>query len=975
MRVVLFYACMLLSPLLLAQEFSIEQFTIKDGLPQSQVRAIAEDHFGYLWIGTGSGGLLKFDGKEFTRYSTKDGLLSNFVKAIQIDDNNNIWIAHDIGVSKYNGHVFKTFEVPEGLKDFRTIKSICSIGDTLFVISFPGMLGKIANDSVYQWNGKCEGQSVSTIQKGPDNAHYFFLLNGQVVAVKKDGTRKRIQLPVEYPFITDAFNVSESIVARTSELTVEIKNDSAFVIPEDRYIRGTLLFESTRNEYWIRKRDTLSIQHGNEVNTILSGVTVLALCPDSEGNYWVGTDGNGMFKVRRRGIRRIESTAGLKISRIAMVNDNEWWLATFGNGVLRYKDGKLTPVFHDNDRKGRTIVNDIKLSYDNNVWIATTDGIGIFSRQGNLLRWLSRENGLPGKSFADIQFDSEGKVWLGTLFMGSVILSKTDTIVVNKSNSQYGNILYSSFYDERRKQLAFGYKSGYVVTDSIGLKVFPLPSIRNSAVISMCSFRDSLMLLGTLGSGIVIHNPKSNNVTSINSSNGIISDFIYFIRAEEDGAIWVGTEKGVSKLTLDRDFNVLSNMFYSSEETNQNAVWIGKGHTFFGMIDGLYEYYPDDDERMSARSFPLHFTSIQVAPHAPAINSNAFYAIPVNRNLDYRDNNITFSFAQIDKADPGSVVYRYKLLHFDPTWSTISALNKVTYSNLPPGHYTFEVRVSNPSGLIDENSFLRYSFTINPPFYQTASFLTFLSLAVVLLIAGVVYTVMRERVRKLLAIEKIRIEQQELLRKQMAQDFHDDVGNQLARIINFISQLHLTRHPENQRQLYKKIEDTAKNLYQGTKELIWSMNPENENLNQVIIHIKEFGEQLFADKEVEFYVHASMEETIQLPLGHGREVNLIFKEAMTNIYKYAQATRVEVSFHRMAGGTELSITDNGIGFQASAIVMGNGLNNMQTRANRIKASLSVYSEEGRGTTIVLKIKDDKAIKYVKTGIKKAYSDH
>ena len=122
------------------QQYSARQFSIRDGLPQSEVTAIAEDQFGYLWIGTGSGGIVKFDGKEFTSFSTKDGLLSNFVSDVEIDKDNNIWIGHMMGVSKFDGKKFSTFVVPDTIRQFGRVKDIVIDNDTLLLVTGSGLL-------------------------------------------------------------------------------------------------------------------------------------------------------------------------------------------------------------------------------------------------------------------------------------------------------------------------------------------------------------------------------------------------------------------------------------------------------------------------------------------------------------------------------------------------------------------------------------------------------------------------------------------------------------------------------------------------------------------------------------------------------------------------------------------------------------------------------------------------------------------
>ena len=94
-RAILFLACILgLGPSLFSQDFfySTRNYTAIDGLPQSQVRALAEDKSGYLWIGTEGGGLARFDGREFKVYTTLDGLLTNQVIGLRFDQKDNLWI-------------------------------------------------------------------------------------------------------------------------------------------------------------------------------------------------------------------------------------------------------------------------------------------------------------------------------------------------------------------------------------------------------------------------------------------------------------------------------------------------------------------------------------------------------------------------------------------------------------------------------------------------------------------------------------------------------------------------------------------------------------------------------------------------------------------------------------------------------------------------------------------------------------------
>src|SRR5882672_6423745 len=89
-------------PSLRAQQFSLRQYTVVDGLPQSQVNVIIEDKQGYLWIGT-HGGLARFDGRDFKVYNTLDGLASNSITSLMIDQHRTLWIVHPRNITKFDG--------------------------------------------------------------------------------------------------------------------------------------------------------------------------------------------------------------------------------------------------------------------------------------------------------------------------------------------------------------------------------------------------------------------------------------------------------------------------------------------------------------------------------------------------------------------------------------------------------------------------------------------------------------------------------------------------------------------------------------------------------------------------------------------------------------------------------------------------------------------------------------------------------
>jgi signal transduction histidine kinase len=311
------------------------------------------------------------------------------------------------------------------------------------------------------------------------------------------------------------------------------------------------------------------------------------------------------------------------------------------------------------------------------------------------------------------------------------------------------------------------------------------------------------------------------------------------------------------------------------------------------------------------------------------------------------------------------VKFKYFLENFDKTWSPPSSNSEVTYSNLPPGKYSFRVMATDNQGSWSPAA-VTYPFTVKTPFYRTASFLVGLFILLAGAVTLMLYIRVKSRVNKLLMMERVRVKEQETLRKEIARDFHDEMGNQLTRIINYVSLLKLNgAHTTNgnHADLYTKVEDSAKYLYTGTRDFIWSIDPGNDELSKLFLHIRDFGEKLFEEKNISFRAYNEVKEKCKLPYGFSREANLIFKEAMTNAFKYSGARNVSLTLVRVQDSFEMSFEDDGVGFYPGELENSNGLKNIRERADRIKAVLRIQSNKHKGTRIVLNFKLNKTLKY------------
>jgi len=166
------------------------------------------------------------------------------------------------------------------------------------------------------------------------------------------------------------------------------------------------------------------------------------------------------------------------------------------------------------------------------------------------------------------------------------------------------------------------------------------------------------------------------------------------------------------------------------------------------------------------------------------------------------------------------------------------------------------------------------------------------------------------------------------------------------------------QHSETESKLVEQIQLSASEMYAGTKDILWALNPDNDNLAEVLDVIKDFAENLFMNTDVKLSFSTPADEVglkqMTLPLGHSRNIILIFKELFTNILKHSKANTVTFAVSITPDGyVEFNVTDNGHGFDPSNTTGGNGIKNMRNRAKKLNASLTITSHNNSGATSVL----------------------
>lgn len=202
------------------------------------------------------------------------------------------------------------------------------------------------------------------------------------------------------------------------------------------------------------------------------------------------------------------------------------------------------------------------------------------------------------------------------------------------------------------------------------------------------------------------------------------------------------------------------------------------------------------------------------------------------------------------------------------------------------------------------------------------------------------------RSKRLIEIEKVR--------NSIARDLHDDIGSALSSI-HIMSQVAM-QAKENPVQHLQRISENASRMMESMNDIVWSINPENDSLEQMIIKMKEFASEILEPQDIRFVFEEGpgIKET-KLDLDKRKNLFLIYKESINNAAKYSNGTEVIISLKRKDDTLSLSVRDNGKGFERSTNKVGNGLMNMNERARIMNGKLVHLSVPGKGTEVLAEL--------------------
>ncbi len=939
-------------------------------LSSNNINAIFLDDNRYIWVATASRGLNRLDvingtvERFWSNVDDPNSLSNNDVTDIEGDHQGNLWIGTWNGINLYDktGSRFINYTVknqPELISD--KVRKFLKTKQTMWVGCQRGIYTITYDEGKYQFKKivtdnveakrKLYQFPVMSIQEDKQGRIWIGTENGGLF-IYDPGSKSLEELPLVDP---DGAIISNSIWSMyADELGVMwIGTFNGGVVKVDPFHHR---FQHIHN----KANQPTEISH-NMVSSFES---------DQPGKLWVATDGGGLnyFDLQTNTVEQFYDMSGFggsnAIVDLLVDRNNDLWIAAWEGGITKrsFKTGKFEvyKVNSDEPKNGPcgNDIFDIMEDHRGNVWIgAFRDGVSVFDRKNNRFIHLPVEEetrlSIPGRRIISLQEDSKQNIWIGTQGHGVFKLRVNDE---------------------------------YQITQ---LKTYELIEEDNTSLghnIALFVFEDSKgnIWLGTEGGGLNLYDESKDSFTRFTTKDGLPSNLIYSMQEDSSGKLWLSTNNGLCKF----DSETMTVQIFDEADGIQSSEFITRssyrnkaGELFFGGVNGFNRFYPEvlvQNEhipRVYVTKFNLHGKELV----------HEFGALQQTKKitLDHDENDFSLEYAVLNYAQSQKNKYAYMLEGYDEDWIFTDQYLPVSYTNVPPGRYTFNIKGSNNNDIWNQQG-ASITIFIKKPWWATyAAFACYGALVIFGLIWVYRGIVKRERLKKNLEIEHLELNKLMEL-DEMKSRFFANISHEFRTPLTLIlgplkslingtykgepkSQYRIMqRNAERLLRLINQLLDLSK-LESGNMKLQASQQDAVRFLKPIAHAFTSYAEKQYIDYKCEFPAH-------DIPMYFEKDkLEKIVVNLLSNAFKYtAEFGKVNFKVAATESHLVLEIEDTGVGIADDQLELifnrfyqitddkkqkgtGIGLALTKELVELHKGNIEVESQLGKGTCFTVKL--------------------
>ncbi|MCF8378758.1 MAG: hypothetical protein K9H49_04220 [Bacteroidales bacterium] len=991
-----------------------EHFNINDGLSNNSINSLLQTRDGFLWIAT-KDGLNRFDGQSFRTFKNvpadSSSLPENYVMSLLEDTQGSLWVGTWGGsLCKFDRFFenFISFDLDGAHDDY--IQCIFESSDsTIWYGTATGGLYKLSSKNLeitsYTPGAETEHSipAINITSIAEDRSGNLWIGTwemGLFCYDTKTGNYKQFRhnLLAENSLsddgVWDIFNEENktlwlSTFSGIDKLDLNNGVISPYPIEKDNIqsiFRQTII--DSKNRIWVGTYnyhglflieenprggvDTYQFVNEDFNPQSLSIDRIRWIYEDMKENIWIGTE-NGLnklpstlaFKQNRYFPIRETSLNGKIVSGIFEGRNRILWVGYGGAGFdrINLKNNNIRHFSRQDGVRNSLSDNDVVSIYEDKrgiVWICTMNG-GLNSFNpvtGDFVNYspLNKDTLSIGSEWVHQVLETSNGLFLAGTNHGLDVL---DTITNNfksfKPAYKNTNVIFpphlqvNALYEDSRANIWIGtWLDGVFLYNSAGesLRQF-IPeennpnSLSSNKITSFLEDSNHNIWIGTHSGGVNVYHPKEDSISHLNTRNGLPNDVVFGIQEDNNGNIWISTMKGLVKYNPeDQNFRIydvadgiIDNQF------NWHASFKNKkGKMYFGGINGFISFHPDS---ISKDTIPplISLTSFRVfneeAKLPQSISTTKVIKLKHNQNF------FSIGFRALDMAPGHKHNYAYFLEGIDPNWVYSGTTNTASYTDIRPGTFDFLIKASNADDVWSEP--IKLTISILPAWWMTwwIKILGSVSLGLIL------FLIIRIRYLHLIEIERIRL--------SISRDLHDHMGSNLSaiRVDSRILMKSKNMNPE-ELELASDIYKTTGETVDSIRDIIWFINPKNDENENIILKMRETASKLLAGLDYSFVASPEIRLNV-FDLDIRRNIFLIYKESLNNVVRHSDASHCRIELKKENNFLHLTIADNGKGFDTNITPKNSGLHNIYYRAEKIRAPLTIESKQGKGTIILLKI--------------------
>ena len=852
-------ACLLLvlSFPVYSQFYQIRNFNAENGLPSPEVYGLLQDSKGYMWFATDMG-VSRYNGHEFENFSTENGLPDNTIFGFCEDSKGRIWFRSFSGKLSYflndSVHTLPCNSVLESEIRKRTIVMVSmyvDAGDTIWVGTSTRTVLKIAPG----WKDK----DISWITI-PENGGYIFLVDNKALIF--GGNEKDAHYITVYSNQTKKLNQIETKVQSALRYSATRLKDGSFLASANNIIlKFTQDGILSKNEQKSTIISLLEDNDGRVISASYDGVCIhdahnldkyevipgfsdkifTGVVIDKENSLWLSTEGHGVFYIPFRNGRYYTSEHGLMQSKISCIAEKDGSIITGhlnGTASIIKENNIKTISFYSrnsinvsNNRINCVYVHDNGETYFGN-------NHSIFNLHENL------------KDYKEYSFNGAKKI----------IKSKGNMVWVLSARHIIRADISQNF--KKEKDLIFNQYIDDICEDSKGtLWIAAMNGLWNykddtlhylgennkllaSRIINILEDEQGNLWMASRGRGIILK--KHSTFYNIRQTDGLASNMCRNMLIDKNGIVWVGSNNGLSKITLKKTIAVGFDVnVYSKKQgllSNEVNFIISRGNELLLAHNNGISIMDPRLLKNNTVPPPIYISHADI--------NNIVYKND-SLKLNYSENYLKINYIGLSYKDPGSVEYKYKMEGLDTTW-VYTSYTSAQFQTLYPGDYKFIVYAKNNDGYWSSKPAI-LCISVFPAWWQTWLFRIFICL----LFTGIIFLIVKKRLDKIRKREQEKTDLQnkiantelKALRAQMNPHF-------IFNAINSVQYFMTSNDPESSQKYLSKFAKLIRYVMDNSKP---SSIPLEKELDALKLYIdlealrfeNRFEYNLHVDKEID----------------------------------------------------------------------------------------------------------------------------